>query len=931
MIEPPAPAHGADAVAARVAPGDAIVVVGASCRFPGSASLDAYWRNLLEGRSCVSKVTRWSLPSPVHGGLLDDIAGFDADFFRISPKEARCMDPQHRLLLEVAHHAIEDCGAGLPALRDLRCGVFCTSLPGDYKFLLAADREQAFSSQSFLGNAASSLSGRVSYFYDFKGPSLTLDTACSSSLTALQIACLQLRAGECGAALVAAAAVFSTAEIFEFGQRAGMLSARGQCATFSEQADGFVPAEGAAALVVTTRSQAERLGLEIHATIEAIALNHDGQSNGLMAPNAQAQRELIADLYRRNDIDVAQIGYVETHGTGTRLGDPIEMRGLVGAFDAAGRPYDAWIGASKAVIGHTLVCSGLASVIKAMLVLRHRMVPPHPVDGAANPDVSFGGFRVNRQAEPWPSEKRYAAVSAFGFTGSNGHVLLGLVDSQPRVRASRSLGPFPFLFSAQSPHSLERLLHAHSDAIERGDNVDLEALSAMLVSRTMPLRCRAAIVASSRTELLAGLRRLRAAGPAQDDRLQACGDAPAGLVASVGRWLYGDNGAFPAEGGQLPFPKVGLPRYPFEHRDYWIGPPPEAGVASIGTATPGFAPILDLLTQRLAESLGFTIDQIDPRRPVRDFGADSLTIIQMLAQLGPVAARMQPHDIFDYPSLEALAQDIAAGDGAPAPALAAPARTRPVASRSLLQWRDLGGDGDRPVLLLPPLNMGDDAWYRQSAYLRRLGFSPRVAIYPGHLDNPFGPEAGAGASVDREAIVDALATAIRERHGSAPLIGWSLGGCFSLDLAIRAPQLVSSMILVSTAANFGDDVFGRTLDLNAELVANAELLDLCLGGGDRVVERLSAGASVDILARYYRMLGEFDVTAQLPDVSTRTLVVHGCKDAVISNADIGRLRRLSRVEVVEMREHGHFIPLLAAPRFNQVIEDFLLHGFVSAA
>jgi acyl transferase domain-containing protein len=911
---------------------DSIVIVGAACRFPGCDSLDAYWRNLIDGRSCVSEVRRWPMAHPVHGGLLEDVAGFDAGFFRISPNEARSMDPQQRILLEVAHHAIDDCGAGLAALRELSCGVFCSSLPGDYKFLLAHDPEHAFSSQSFLGNATSSLSGRISYFYDLKGPSITLDTACSSSLTALQIACLQLRTGQCGAALVGAVSIFATSEMFEFAGRAGMISGSGRCAAFSELADGFVPSEGAAAVMLTTAAVAARLGLEVLATIEAIALNHDGQSNGLMAPNAQAQRELIEGLYRRSKISVTSVGYVEAHGTGTKLGDPIELRGLAGAFGELDPAYDAYLGGSKSVIGHTLVCSGLASLIKGLLVLRHRLIPAHPVPGPINAEIDLGRFLINDRTIPWPEHKRYVAISAFGFTGSNGHLILGPGWASKRDRTPRETRALPFLFSAQSPQSLAKLVQLHAEAVVANAAYDLHALSATLTVRAMHYRHRVAVVASTRTGLLAGLRRLGAefgtvAGGGDADRCQVADDTDPALIARVKRWVAGEHGVVDAEPSMTRIPKCALPPYPFDRRSYWIGDAPCARNPSIaGQVDDGHAMLVSVLKRKLGETLGFAPSDIDAQRPMRDFGIDSITIIQMLAELGPAAARLQPHDVFEYPSLDAFARDLAMRANeidAQGPVSATPTTRRPAMAASLLRWHRAGAGNGRPILLLPPLNMSVDAWSQQTGFLRRLGWAPHIPLYPGHEDNPMTDAALDGAAIDRRAIVEEIAARIRTDFGRVPLVGWSLGGCFSLDIAASAPDLVSSMVLISTAAAFDDDIFGKTIELNAELEANAELLDIVLGTGRSLVERIGAGANMDVLSRYYRMLGEFDVSASLPAIRTRSLIVHGRRDAVVGDADLARLRRLPNAEVVELPEHGHFAPLLAAARFNRLLGDFL--------
>lgn len=910
---------------------DKIVIVGAACRFPGSESLEAYWENLLAGRNCASPATRWphtlSGDRPVLGGFLNDVAQFDAPFFRISPNEARCMDPQQRILLEVVHHAIEDCGLPAATLRELRCGVFCTSLPGDYKFLMAQAPELAFSSQSFLGNATASLSGRISYFYDFNGPSITLDTACSSSLTALQIACLQLQSGQCGAAVVGAVSVFSTSELFEFAQRTGMLSAQGRCAAFGEHADGFVPSEGAATIVLTTQHRAAELGLEVLATIEAIALNHDGQSNGLMAPNARAQGELIASMYSRAGLSAARVGYVEAHGTGTKLGDPIELAGLVQAYRGSDASYRAYLGASKSVIGHTLVCSGLASVLKAMLVLRHGCIPPHPIEGPINGELDLDRFVINRQSVAWPSDKELAAVSAFGFTGSNGHVVLG--RAIPRTTADfSSPGALPFLFSAQSQATLRAKLAQFLPLVRDLPACHFGALSVALGKGTQLHRLRVAVSASTPAQLAMALEHLLAQETLGPACAEVSGLQEATTAAAVEQWLGGADVVLYAPTVVARTFHLPLPKYPFDRKAYWVATAPPATPAPVPPALDATA-VLVRLQHKLAELLGFEPAEIDAARPLRDYGIDSISVIQLLAQFGPAGTQMQPHDIFDYPSLARLSQDLAqrgaTTHGAVTPSTAALRPDMPsvapvaapalVRAPGLLQWQRTCTQG-RPILLLPPLNMSEKAWIQQVGFLQRQGFAPRIAIYPGHLGN------GADRPIDCDEIVAELIAELT-RLGPAPLLGWSLGGCFSLALAARAPQWVSSMVLVSTAARFGDDIFGKTIDLHAELEAGADYLDIVLEPKRNVVEQVSAGATMETLSHYYRMLAGFDLASVLPRIAVRALVVQGSRDVVVNASDLDLLRRLPNSRVVEFPKQGHFVPLLAARAFNELLRGFL--------
>ncbi|MBL7479522.1 alpha/beta fold hydrolase [Legionella bononiensis] len=407
-----------------------IALVGMACRLPDAHTVNEFWQNLIQGRVSTKKKRLWPDGSSAYSGFLDDPNSFDAAFFNCSPNEAQCMSPQLRQLLEVSYQAIESSGLTIKKLGELNTGVFCTSLPGDYKNILAQDAHNAINPYSFSGNAPSAMSGRLSYYYDFHGPSISIDTACSSGLTALHLAQLSIKNGDCDAALVGGASIFSTSEFHTLAAASQMLSKDHECAAFDEKADGFVASEAVICLVLIRESKAQELGIPVYGLIKELKLNHNGLSNGLMAPNAKQQESLIRQCYQQAGLSLKDIALFETHGTATKLGDSIELRGLANALGAQGDSV-SYLGASKMIIGHCLVCSALASVIKVALSYHYQMIPPNPLFKTMNPLLTIpDGLAINTTAVPWPKGKQYASISAYGFTGSNGHLIMEFVEHQ---------------------------------------------------------------------------------------------------------------------------------------------------------------------------------------------------------------------------------------------------------------------------------------------------------------------------------------------------------------------------------------------------------------------------------------------------------------------------------------------------------------------
>jgi acyl transferase domain-containing protein len=420
-----------------------IAIVGMSCRFPGAANPQAFWQLLREGATAIREVPadRWDLatfydedasaPGKMYtrwGGFLDQLDQFDAAFFRISSPEAERLDPQQRLLLELCWEALEDAGLVPAKLRGTLTGVFIGFGVPEYHLSQLAD-PTFINAYTNTGYFPCIVSNRISYTFDFRGPSLSLDTACSSSLVAVHLACQSLRCGESTLAVVGGANVMVSPVTTIGYSKLGVLSPDGRCKAFDAAANGYVRGEGAGILVLKPLSAALADGDAIHAVIRGEAVNQDGRSNGLTAPNRFAQEAVVREACDRAGISPAQVQYVEAHGTGTLLGDSIEAHAL-GTVLGAGRPKRSpcAIGSVKTNIGHLETAAGIASVMKTALALKHRMIPRSLHFETPNPHIAFDklGLKVQRALEPWPesAEPALAGVHAYGFGGTNAHVLL---------------------------------------------------------------------------------------------------------------------------------------------------------------------------------------------------------------------------------------------------------------------------------------------------------------------------------------------------------------------------------------------------------------------------------------------------------------------------------------------------------------------------
>ncbi len=503
-----------------------IAIVGVGCRLPGGAgSPERYWHFLDAGRDGIRDVPedRWEAFGddfdwvPGRGGFLDDIAGFDAGFFGITPGEAEAMDPQQRMLLEVAWAALEHAGIPPSSLRGTRTGVFVGLSAGEYGHLTMADAT-AVDVWSATGAATSIAANRLSYLFDLRGPSLTLDTACSSSLVAVHQAVQSLRRGECGTALAAGVNLLLSPAVTATFQRAGVLAPDGHCKPFDAAADGIARGEGCGVVVLKPLKAARRAGDRVLAVIRGSAVNSDGRSNGLVAPSPGAQAALLRDAYAAAGVEPSSVDYVEAHGTGTELGDPIEAVALgevLGAGREPGRPL--LIGSVKGNLGHLEGAAGIAGLIKVVLAMVHRRLPPTLHHREPSPHIDFAGLglRVVGTGTDWPrySGVARAGISAFGFGGTNAHVVL---EEWPAAsfaaRGTETAGPRVFALSAGSPETLRARAADLADWLEDPANaaVPLDSVAATLARSRDHLPVRGAVVAGERGQVAAALREMTA-------------------------------------------------------------------------------------------------------------------------------------------------------------------------------------------------------------------------------------------------------------------------------------------------------------------------------------------------------------------------------------------------------------------------------------
>ncbi|WP_275571165.1 type I polyketide synthase [Mycolicibacterium vanbaalenii] len=582
--------------ASRVAGAEPIAVVGIGCRLPGGVTgPDSYWELLENGTDAITEVPadRWDGdafydPDPMApgrmptkwGAYLDDVSGFDADFFGITPREAAAMDPQQRVLLEVAWEALENAGLAPDTLSETRTAVMMGVYYTEYQNSSAGNPD-TIDAYSATGNAHSVTVGRIAYLLGLKGPAVAVDTACSSSLVSIHLACQSLRMRESDLALAGGVSLNLRPETQLALAKWGMLSPHGKCFAFDSRADGFVRGEGAGVVVLKRLTDAVRDGDRVLGVVRGSAVNQDGRSNGLTAPNAPSQRDVITRALRSADVAAGTVDYIETHGTGTGLGDPIEFDALAAVYGKGEVPCA--LGAVKTNMGHLEAAAGVAGFIKTVLSLQHGKIAPNLNFEKWNPQIDPKPTRlfVPTEAQDWPKSEhpRRAAVSSFGMGGTNAHIVLEQ-GPEPAPAGAADTGVVTLVVSGKTSERLAASARSLADWLD-GDGADVPLVDVAYTVNHHRSRYQtiATVCARTHAEAVTGLRALADGRPAPG--VIAPHDAKGGVAAGKGVvFLYSGQGA------------------------QWAG----MGKTLL-TEEPAFAGAVDELEPAFVEKVGFSLRQ----------------------------------------------------------------------------------------------------------------------------------------------------------------------------------------------------------------------------------------------------------------------------------------------------------------------------------
>ncbi|WP_232035849.1 SDR family NAD(P)-dependent oxidoreductase [Methylomusa anaerophila] len=595
-----------------------IAIIGMSGRFAGSDTVNELWEHLAKGDDLIEEVSRWDLAEHYpegtryckHGSFLDGIDRFDPRFFNISGLEATFMDPQQRLFLEESWKALEDAGYAGAGVQGRLCGVYVGCSGADYPKLFDSNPPP----QAFWGNAGSVIPARIAYHLDLQGPAITVDTACSSSLVAVHLACQGLWAGETELALAGGVFVQATPEFYLTSNRAGMLSLTGRCHTFGEQADGFVPGEGVGVIVLKRLQEAIADGDHIYGVIRGTGLNQDGTTNGITAPSANSQERLERYVYDTFSIHPGQIQMAEAHGTGTKLGDPIEYQALTRSFRAyTDKQEYCAIGSIKSNLGHAAAAAGIAGLIKVLLSLQHKQIPPSLHFQSGNPHIQFkdSPFYVNTSLKDWdvaPGSPRCAVTSSFGFSGTNAHI--AIEEAPPTERRHAEKPGYLIVLSARASEQLRQQAGQLLAYCEGEPLADCGSMSFTLLLGRKHFNHRLACVVRSREELIGLLKKWLAKGKVSqiyvselrenDQREQPAlkrygnecienchnagnaGEYLEHLSTVADLYVQGYELDFGELFTNEQYARISLPTYPFARESYWI-----AAAGAVAAATAG--------------------------------------------------------------------------------------------------------------------------------------------------------------------------------------------------------------------------------------------------------------------------------------------------------------------------------------------------------
>jgi len=696
---------------------DEISIIGMSGVFPNANNIDELWTILTEGKEVINEFPSKRLSKDDAGfqtvelrrmGVISDIDQFDPAFFEISPKEAMMMDPRQRLLLVETWRALEDAGFGKEKISHEKVAMFVGVEEGDYNYLTKNDG-------NVTSNSNAVLAARIAYFLNLRGVNMAIDTACSSGLVALHEACLSLWHDECDTAIVAGVNLLTTPIIYDAMQHAGMLSTDGHCYAFDKRANGMVPGEAVAVIVLKGFKKAINENLHIYANIIGSGVNYDGKTNGITAPNGEAQKELMRDIYSKYNIKHEDVEYIITHGTGTKLGDPIEINALTDVYrDNTNKSGFCALTSNKPNIGHTQAASGLVSVINLVLALNKGIIPPSINAEQQNEYIHWkeSPFYINKENRIWRADgqkKRIGAVSAFGFSGTNAHVVLTQYETEEelysRLNKQGKLPSYLFLLSGKTQNSLRNRMNNLADMLESHEEIGEGALSSIsytLLKGRHHFQHRCAIVISGREE---AIRLLRKAADNEKMPNITTGTVEKGFATQElidkSKALLTDNKKFQEtlfalgelyclgyEPGITGLWKdalpeiISIPTYAFDNKSYWANDRPiikkrdNSDKISLKNKAE-FSPLdtynqsnireesnimlktFEELQSSLANELYLDIEEIDLNKSFIDMGLDSVIGVEWVKEINKkFGIQISTTKLYEYPNIIDLAKYI---------------------------------------------------------------------------------------------------------------------------------------------------------------------------------------------------------------------------------------------------------------------------------
>ncbi|MCH9756853.1 MAG: SDR family NAD(P)-dependent oxidoreductase [Gammaproteobacteria bacterium] len=903
---------------------DDVVIVGIACRLPGADTPEAFWDNLSKGSISITEIpeSRWDwkqhysdAPKTGHstsrwGGFIDSVDLFDADYFDMTRKEAEFLDPQQRIFMYCVCDLLLDAGIPTHTLAGSKVGVFAGIQYQEYQNMLLDKGE---THPYFLsGVAHSMLANRISYLLDINGPSEAIDTACSSSLIALNRAVNAMNLKECDAAIVGGVNLSLTEDNYIAISQLGVFSPTGRCSPFDDSANGFVKGEGASAVYLKRYADAKRDNDKIYAVIKGSAVNHGGRAHSLTAPNPELQKDLILGLYQKLKLNPDDISYIEAHGTGTELGDPVEMQGLVDTFNVLTsessneEQVHCHVGSVKGNIGHLESAAGIASVVKVLLMLKHEQLAPTVNFRRLNQHISLDGtgIYIADKLMPWKrnsgNKPLLAGVSSFGFGGSNAHVVL---EAYPTLKAKSAEDGKAYLvmLSAKTHHALKARVKRLSKMLDNHEIISLKDLSYTSLQRVTHYDVKIYWIVDSLDALkLEVINNHTGVSPKE--------------VGGISEWIQRfDN---------ISVNLSSFPRYVYQPQTYWINSPADKKPIKETTSP-------DLITEEVLEFVsnqtGETISPDVLDKNLNLLRIDSIILVNLLAHFyQQYGIEVDTKQLTQFDTLASVIAFIEEKKSKKTIRLVTSNPKEGGLKKSFnvsgIEFHTYGKGSDPFVVLLCPNDTDYLVWEYQALFLMQQGFQVIIPHYPGVGNS----ESLKDISVTSAAF--AIGQALLEHFGSsmrAHVIGWSLGGMVALELIKNNKQMFHSLVLLHSCLKLNAQKnileFSRIMGLLRE-----ELSTIDEGN---VLERLTSNRSNtrnEVSLSYLDSVIDYD-NACIDSLNTIPVyLVLGENDKLITDTEVEWCKKkIKHLSLETIAGVGHYSPLSEPDEVNTFLLRFL--------